>query len=196
MNASVRYTAEEFAVELPAAEYAARFRDAERIAAYCRRCPNYGRSWGCPPFAKDPAEEWLRYGTALLVAAKITPCEEGLPPRRGREAAPPRAHPDRKEAPRAGAPLRRTGILLRRKLPLLPRRKLHPAGRAPLPPSRPGEAVARSVRIRHRPHDLRTVRHRTEMGRGGKAARIPDARMRSFPRRRACRVEGVTATYI
>ena len=54
-------------------------RDAERIAAYCRRCPNYGRSWGCPPFAKDPAEEWLRYGTALLVAAKITPCEEGLP---------------------------------------------------------------------------------------------------------------------
>ena len=33
-------------------------------------------------------------------------------------------------------------------------------------------------------------------GRGGKAARIPDARMRSFPRRRACRVEGVTATYI
>ena len=28
MNASVRYTAEEFAVELPAAEYTARFRDA------------------------------------------------------------------------------------------------------------------------------------------------------------------------
>ena len=79
MNASVRYTAEEFAVELPAAEYTARFHDAERIAAYCRRCPNYGRNWGCPPFAKDPAEEWLRYGTALLVAAKITPCEEGLP---------------------------------------------------------------------------------------------------------------------
>lgn len=89
MNVSVRYTAEEFAVELPAAEYAARFRDAERIAAYCRRCPNYGRSWGCPPFAKDPAEEWLRYGTALLVAAKITPCEEGLPsPRPGGCSAP------------------------------------------------------------------------------------------------------------
>ena len=34
------YTARDYTASLPAADFIARFRDAERIAGYCRACPN------------------------------------------------------------------------------------------------------------------------------------------------------------
>ena len=75
----MRYTAADFTAELPAADYTARFRDAERVGGYCRECPGYGQSWGCPPFGFDAAEYLAQYETALLVATKITPAEPDLP---------------------------------------------------------------------------------------------------------------------
>lgn len=66
------YTAEDFTRELPAEEYLNRFRDKERIEGYCRQCPNYGRSWGCPPFDHDIAARHMRpYSTVLLTATRI-----------------------------------------------------------------------------------------------------------------------------
>ena len=79
MNFSYRYRAEDSAVELPAADYIARFRDAQRIAEYCRACPSYGSSWGCPPFGFSVEEYLSGYVTALVVATKIVPEQEGLP---------------------------------------------------------------------------------------------------------------------
>ena len=79
MTPPTPYRAEDFTVILPVTDYVARFRDAERFAACCRACPNYGRSWGCPPFAKDPAETFADYRTALLVATKIIPETSDLP---------------------------------------------------------------------------------------------------------------------
>ncbi len=79
MNTLPTYRAEDFARSLPAADYIARFRDAERFAACCRACPNYGRSWGCPPFSFDVEEYLGGYATALLVATVITPQDSGLP---------------------------------------------------------------------------------------------------------------------
>lgn len=73
------YTARDYTASLPAADFIARFRDAERIAGYCRACPNYGRSWACPPFDFDLEEYLSGYATALIVATKITPAREGLP---------------------------------------------------------------------------------------------------------------------
>ena len=73
MDHSFRYTARDFTAELPAAASVARVRDAERVGG------NYGRSWGCPPFGFDMEEYVTRYGTALLVATRITPEEPGLP---------------------------------------------------------------------------------------------------------------------
>lgn len=73
------YLARDFVVTLPAADYIARFRDADRIAGYCRTCPNYGQSWGCPPFDFDAQEYIGGYATALLVATRITPAAPGLP---------------------------------------------------------------------------------------------------------------------
>lgn len=79
MDFSLRYTAEDFTAELPAADYIARFRDADRIGGYCRSCPNYGRSWGCPPFGFDMEKYLSGYATALITATKITPEESGIP---------------------------------------------------------------------------------------------------------------------
>lgn len=73
------YTARDYTASLPAADFIARFRDAERIAGYCRACPNYGRSWACPPFGFDLEEYLSGYATALIVATKITPAREGHP---------------------------------------------------------------------------------------------------------------------
>lgn len=79
MDLPHRYTAEDFTATLPADDYIARFRDAERIAEYCRSCPNYGRSWGCPPFEFRVEEYLAGYDSVLLVATKITPQTRDLP---------------------------------------------------------------------------------------------------------------------
>lgn len=79
MNRSSEHTALDFTATLPAADFIARFRDPERIAAYCRACPNYGRSWACPPFGFDMDDYLAGYRTALIIATKITPSNPGLP---------------------------------------------------------------------------------------------------------------------
>lgn len=79
VDSPLRYTAEDFTAALAADDYIARFRDAERIGAYCRSCPNYGRSWGCPPFGFSVEEYLAGYDSVLLVATKITPRIRNLP---------------------------------------------------------------------------------------------------------------------
>lgn len=72
-------TARDFTAVLPVADYVNRFRDAARFEACCRACPNYGCSWGCPPFEFDAEELLNRYRTAFLVATKIVPAQPDLP---------------------------------------------------------------------------------------------------------------------
>lgn len=64
-------------------EYVRRFRDAERISAYCRECHNYGHHWGCPPFDYSIEDELRHYKTIRIVAARITPEEKNLPMEQG-----------------------------------------------------------------------------------------------------------------
>lgn len=73
------YHAEDFTTTLPVADYVARFRNAERFVECCRICPNFGRSWGCPPFDYDIGELLGRYASVLLIATKIVPTTTGLP---------------------------------------------------------------------------------------------------------------------
>ena len=76
---NIAYHAEDFVASLPAEEYIARFRDAERFAGCCRQCSGYNRSWGCPPFGFDVEERLRSYARIMIVAARITPAESGLP---------------------------------------------------------------------------------------------------------------------
>lgn len=79
MSLNRNYSAEDFTATLPAADYIACFRDAERFLGCCRACPNFGCSWGCPPFDYDVAELLGGYRSVLLIATKITPSTSGLP---------------------------------------------------------------------------------------------------------------------
>ena len=121
MDHSFRYTARDFTAELPAAAYVARFRDAERVGGYCRECGNYGRSWGCPPFGFDMEEYVTRYGTALLVATRITPEEPGLPVSGSGTPDPARTAAARTSAAGDGTAIRRTLVRLRRNVHSLSR---------------------------------------------------------------------------
>lgn len=79
MNSSIRYTSADSSTELSVSDYIARFHDHDRFIGYCRKCRNYGQSWGCPPFDYDVESLLRQYRTALLVATKITPAEGGHP---------------------------------------------------------------------------------------------------------------------
>lgn len=76
---TAEYTSEEFWAEIATAELIERFRDAERVGAACRACPNYGRSWACPPFDVDVEQLLTRYERVTIVATKITPTQPDQP---------------------------------------------------------------------------------------------------------------------
>ena len=70
MNQTLEHTTQDFTASLPADRYIAVYRDARRFAACCRACPNYGRSWACPPFDFDMEDYLSGYRTALIIASK------------------------------------------------------------------------------------------------------------------------------
>lgn len=76
---TLSYTTDEQTATLSVSTCIARYRDAERIAGYCRQCPQYGRSWGCPPFDFDVDQYLTRHTTALIVATRIYPDEADIP---------------------------------------------------------------------------------------------------------------------
>lgn len=67
------YTVEELTAEIPVADYIAGYRDADKFIRFCRECPSYGASWGCPPFEFDADAELRRYESAVIYATKIVP---------------------------------------------------------------------------------------------------------------------------
>ena len=89
METPLRYRAEDFTATLPLSDYLARFRDAGRIAGYCRSCPRYGATRACPPFGFDVESLFEGCTPAPIVATRITPIPAGPPPAAAREALPP-----------------------------------------------------------------------------------------------------------
>lgn len=73
------YTREFLYATIGMDEYIRHFRDAERVAGYCRECSNYGNRWGCPPFDYSVENELYRYREVLILAARICPEEKQLP---------------------------------------------------------------------------------------------------------------------
>ncbi len=74
-----KYSVEEFTVDIAVDEYMERFRDEERFIKLCKVCPNYGKSWGCPPFDFDTESFLRQYCYAHLMATKITPFDKDIP---------------------------------------------------------------------------------------------------------------------
>lgn len=63
-------------VTIAADELISRYRDVERIGAYCLQCPSYGTSWGCPPFDFDPATVTDGFKTVTVTGTTIEFDEE------------------------------------------------------------------------------------------------------------------------
>ena len=181
MDFSFRYTAEDHCAALPVADYIARFRDAKRFLECCRACRNYGCSWGCPPFGYDVGAYLSQYTSALIIATKITPAEQHVPmSEAGRLIRPERQRLERRllemERRYGGRSFAYVGTCL-----YCPEGTCTRPEAKPLPPPRTGTPIARSLRIRHRTHDLRTLRHRTEMGYRRIIARVFDPCLRVLP---------------
>ena len=74
------YTSEDLVREVDTGYYLDNFRDVERIGGYCQACPNYARSWGCPPFDYDVAQRYmLPYRHVMITATRIIPSDPETP---------------------------------------------------------------------------------------------------------------------
>lgn len=58
-------------VTVAASELIDRYRDVERIEAFCKQCPGYGKTWSCPPFDFDPRTVSDGFKTVTLMGTTI-----------------------------------------------------------------------------------------------------------------------------
>lgn len=75
----MEYRVEEFGANVRVEEYVAGFRDEKRFFELCRACPQFGKSWACPPFDFDAEAVLMQYEFAHIVATKITPVRNDIP---------------------------------------------------------------------------------------------------------------------
>lgn len=84
------YRTEETAATIPAGEYVARYRNAEKFIVFCQACSRYGACWACPPHGFDADEYLSGYRTALIIGTRIIPepfaRAECATPEQGRQA--------------------------------------------------------------------------------------------------------------
>ena len=84
------YRTEETAATIPAGEYIARYRNAEKFIVFCQACSRYGACWACPPHGFDADEYLSGYRTALIIGTRIIPepsaRAECATPEQGRQA--------------------------------------------------------------------------------------------------------------
>lgn len=73
------YSTENFTAGILVEDYIAVFRDEARFIELCKQCPNYGNSWGCPPFDFDTGDFLRQYRYAHIMATKIIPKGKNIP---------------------------------------------------------------------------------------------------------------------
>lgn len=62
--------------EIDVADFVEHCIDVDYFLECCRACPNYGKTWSCPPYDFNPLEIWNQYSRFYLYAVKtITPPE-------------------------------------------------------------------------------------------------------------------------
>jgi len=67
----MKYSVTSKEVTIAADEFIDRYRDVERFLVYCRQCPGYGQSWGCPPFDFDPLTLTLGFRSVTVMGTTI-----------------------------------------------------------------------------------------------------------------------------
>lgn len=75
----MNYTSERYTAEVDAKAYIRDYRRADYFLELCRKCPNYGRRYGCPPFEEEPLENIKNYSIVRIIGVKIIPSDSHLP---------------------------------------------------------------------------------------------------------------------
>lgn len=73
------YSVEESYEVISIADYLNDFRNVDYFLNLCRQCPNYGRSWACPPFEKDYTEILESFENIAIFLCKIAPVRKNTP---------------------------------------------------------------------------------------------------------------------
>ena len=71
----MKYTVTTKQATMAADEFISRYRDVERIGAFCLQCTGYGKSWSCPPFDFDPRTQSDGFSEVTLMGTTIE-CDE------------------------------------------------------------------------------------------------------------------------
>lgn len=59
-------------------QYLHEFRDKAKFLALCKECPNYEKSWSCPPFIFDAEELLNQYSRIHIIVSQFTPTRCGF----------------------------------------------------------------------------------------------------------------------
>lgn len=66
------YHIENFIATIPVSQYKTEYRDVSKFIEFCKVCPQYKKSWACPPFLFDADEYLSNYQIAYILGTKIT----------------------------------------------------------------------------------------------------------------------------
>lgn len=72
------YTLRLIAKDFVLRQYMNEYRDKTRFLALCKECPNYARSWSCPPFLFDTDEILTQYSRVHIIVSQFIPLQSGL----------------------------------------------------------------------------------------------------------------------
>lgn len=75
----LKYTACDYTRVVTVEDYIAGYYDLEKFRKLCAECPNFGKTWSCPPFSVDTEAILCHYKYVLLIATKIIPADNNLP---------------------------------------------------------------------------------------------------------------------
>ncbi|MDO5851724.1 MAG: DUF2284 domain-containing protein [Methanobacteriaceae archaeon] len=70
------YTIETYTKTIPLTEYISKYVNSEKVGGYCKKCPNYGRNFACPPHNFELDNFFKKYDTIDLTLKKIIPSDE------------------------------------------------------------------------------------------------------------------------
>ena len=62
---------ETFSKEIDVADFVENCVDVAYFNECCSQCPNYGKTWSCPPYDFDPLDIWNDYKTFFVYARKV-----------------------------------------------------------------------------------------------------------------------------
>lgn len=60
-----------FAKEVEISDFIENCVDVDYFLECCSKCPNFGKTWSCPPYEFNPIDYWNQYKTLYLIAKKV-----------------------------------------------------------------------------------------------------------------------------